>query len=173
MVKHSKRRSTRRFNLRRVRITPTQPLGTLAAATALVVGLTGSADGAYRVVSVKQTWSIKEMTAGQGPILFGYAHSDYTVAEIKESIEAAAAISLGDKIAQEKANRLVRLVGSFQPDDTGEQLFNDGKQVSTKLNWLIPIGKAVNMFCYNDDTSDLTTGGRVSSTGDMWIKDSQ
>ncbi len=169
-----KRGGTRRkFNLRRVRITPTLPLSTLAAATALVVGLTGSADGAYRVVSVKQTWSVKEMTAGQGPILFGYAHSDYTVAEIKEAIEAAAAISLGDKIAQEKANRLVRLVGSFQPDDTGEQIFNDGKQVSTKLNWLIPIGKAVNMFCYNDDTSDLTTGGRVTSSGEMWVKDSQ
>ena len=113
------------------------------------------------------------MTADQGPILFGYAHSDYSVTEIKEAIEAAAAISVGDKVAQEKANRLVRLVGSFQPDDTGEQVFNDGKQVSTKLNWLIPIGKAVNMFAYNDDTTDLTTGGRVTSSGEMWIRDSQ
>ncbi len=165
--------SRRKFNLRRVRITPTLPLGTLAAATALTTGLTGNADGAYRCVSVKQTWSIREMTADQGPILFGYAHSDYSVAEIKEAIEAAAAISVGNKVAQEQANRLVRLVGSFQPDDTGEQIFNDGEPVSTKLNWLIPIGKEVNMFTYNDDTSDLTTGGRVTSSGEMWVKDSQ
>ncbi len=162
----------RKFNLRRVRVTPTLALSTLAAATALTVGLTGNADGAYRCVSIKQTWSIKEMTAGQGPILFGYSHSDYTVAEIKEAIEAAAAISVGNKIAQEQANRLVRLVGSFQPDDTGEQEFNDGEPVSTKLNWLIPIGKEVDLFVYNDDTSDLTTGGRVSASGDMWVKDS-
>ncbi len=165
--------SRRKFNLRRVRISPTLALGTLAFNVALTTGLTGAADGAYRAVSVSQTWSIKEMTAGQGPITFGYAHSDYTVTEIKECIEAAAAISVGNKVAQEQANRLVRVVGSFQPDDTGEAEFNDGKPVSTKLNWLIPIGDEVELFVYNDDTSALVTGGRISATGNLWVRDSQ
>ncbi len=165
--------SRRKFNLRMVRTSPTLALGALVSNTAITTGLTGVADGAYRAVTVKMTWSLRELSADQGPITFGYAHSDYTVGEIKECIEAAAAISVGNKVAQEQANRLVRVIGSFQPVDTGEAEFNDGKPVSTKLNWLIPIGDEVDIFAYNDDTGDLTTGGRISATGQMWVRDSQ
>ncbi len=165
---HGKRR---RFNLRRVRITAEQALATLATDTALVVSSTGSSDGMYRCVTCKISWLLSGMTQGEGPITVGYAHSDYTVTEIKECLEATAAINLGDKGAQERANRLVRVVGTLRGDPDGSDL-NDGKPIATKLNWLINVGKQVNIFMFNEDTAaNLTTGAFLNVAGDMWIKD--
>ncbi len=158
------------FRLRKVRITPAQALSTLAGVTALTTGLTGAADGAYRLVSANGVHSVLSLTAGEGPITVGFAHSDYTVTEIKEAIESALAISVGDKIAQEKANRLVRVVGEIS---AAEPIMNEGRPVKTRLNWLIPIGKVVNMFAYNNNSGALTTGGIQNFTGDLWVKDSQ
>ncbi len=161
----------RRFNLRRVRISPNLALSTLAAATVLTGPLTGSSDGAYRAVSVKNTWTLSEFTAANGPVTVGYAHSDYSVTEIKEALEITTAISPGDKVAQEKANRLVRVVGTF-PAEANSSL-NDGKPIKTRLNWFIPIGKAVNIFAFNEDTAAaLDTGSTVNCAGDLWVKDS-
>ncbi len=145
-------------------------MATTGQQVALATALTGAADGAYRCVSVKAAWTVTAMTAGDGPLLCGYAHSDYSVAEIKEAIEASAAISVGDKIAQEKANRLVRLVGVLEEAVTDD--LNDGKPITTKLNWLIPIGKSVNAFVYNDGVA-MTTGALVKTNGSMWVRDSQ
>ncbi len=142
---------------------------TTAAQVALVANLTPSADGAYRCRSVKAAWTSQELTDADGPLLVGYAHSDYSVTEIKECIEASAAISVGDKIAQERANRLVRVVGTL--GDAIDDDLNDGKPISTKLNWLIPIGKSVNMFAYNDGIT-MTTGALVRCNGSLWIQDS-
>ncbi len=170
LMAKAKPQKRRRFNLRRVKLTPSLSLGTLASVTALTTGLTGAADGQYRMMSVKGSWSVANMTAGEGPLRVGYAHSDYSVTEIKEAIEAAASISIGDKIANEQANRLVRTVGVFSGLNTDETL-NDGKPITTKLNWAIPIGDFVNMFIYNDSGGSLTTGGLLHFNGDCWVKD--
>ncbi len=165
MAKNTRRR---RFNLRRVKITPELNLGTLASDTALVVGATGASTATYRCMSLKTTWNLQNLTASEGPITVGYAHSDYSVAEIKECLESAGAIDVGDKIAQERANRLVRIVGSL---DAEESSLKNGQPVSTKLNWLIPIGKFVNVFAFNESTATLTTGSSLKVAGDMWVKD--
>ncbi len=169
MAKRTPKRK-RSFNLRRVKITPTLALSTLGSATALTVGLTGSADGQYRAMSVKATWSMEDHTAGEGQLVVGYAHSDYSVTEIKEALEAATAISLGDKIAQERSDRLVRIVGVFNGGTDSESL-NDGRPIKTRLNWAIPIGKAVNFFVYNDSVAALSTGSVVHCNGNLWVKD--
>ncbi len=168
MAKKPQRRS-RRFNLRKVRVSPVIVLSTLGANLALSAAVTGAADGAYRVISMKTAWDLVGLTALDGPILVGYAHSDYTDVEIEECIEASAAISVGNKIAQEQANRLVRIVGSLNEASSDE--LNDGLPVTTKLNWLIPIGDNVNIFAYNDGQA-MTTGAVAKCTGDMWVKDS-
>jgi len=169
MAQKPKKRS-RRFNLRRVRFSVPQAMATTGNKVAVVGNLTGAADGAYRVKSVKAAFSSLNLAATDGPLIVGYAHSDYTVTEIKECIEASSAISVGDKIAQEKANRLVRIVGVLE--EAANDDLNDGRPISTKLNWLIPIGKIVNMFIYNDGIA-MTTGCVVSCNGEMWIQDSQ
>ncbi len=110
-----------------------------------------------------------DLTANEGPIVVGYAHSDYTVTEIKEAMEASSAIDVGNKIANEQANRLIRVVGTM--NEVRESL-NDGKPITTKLNWLMSIGDSVNLFAYNDGPGALSTNAIVSLAGDMWVKDS-
>ncbi len=160
----------RRFNLRRVRFSTELALATLGSDTALTVSLTGAGDHAYRAVVIKGSWNQTGLTAGEGPVTVGYAHSDYTVAEIKECLEAFAAISQGDKIAQEKAGRIVRTVGTFRSE--ANNALNDGKPISTRLNWLMAIGDSINMFCFNEEQGALSTGALINHQGDLWVRDS-
>ncbi len=166
LAKHGKGR--RRFSLRRVRTTPELALATLASDTAITATVTGVATDTYRLVSAKQTWALRGATAGEGPITVGYNHSDYSVTEIKECLEAFG-IDQGDKTSQERMNRLVRVVGTFP--SSGNAVLNDGKPISTKLNWLIAIGAEAEIFAYNEDTGALTTGSVVHAAGNYWVKD--
>ncbi len=167
LAKHPKAR--RRYNLRRVRVTPELALLTLASDTALVVSMTGAATSTYRCMSLKGTWAINNLVTTEGPITVGFAHSDYTVAEIKECLEAFAAIDQGNKISNERSNRLVRIVGVL--NGTMPRL-NEGRPIKTRLNWLITIGDEVKPFAYNESTAALTTGALLHFAGDMYVKDS-
>ncbi len=166
MAKKPTRR--RRFNLRGVRVTPEIDLLTLASDTVKVAAMTGVAVSTYRVISVKATWALVGLAAGEGPVTVGIAHSDYSLTEIKEALEAAASIDPGNKIAQEQGNRLVRIVGTMSQNRS----LNNGEAISTKLNWLIPIGKALNIFVYNEDTAALATGAQLNVGGRIWLRDS-
>ncbi len=154
--------------LRRVRLTAEETLGTLASDTALTQTLTGTSANAYRAISVIASWGVVGLTDGDGPIHVGLAHSDYSVTEIKECIESQASIDQGDKVANERADRLVRTLGQCS---FGQPQLNDGKPMKTRLNWLIGIGDSVNMFSWNEGTGSLTTGAFTSVSGDMWVKD--
>ncbi len=110
-----------------------------------------------------------------GPVTVGFAHSDYSVTEIKEALESALSISPSDKISAERARRLVRIVGQFTPQvqdaTSGGMVLNDGKPISTRLNWPMSIGMQVNIFAYNNDNNALQTGAIVHAMGDLWVKD--
>ncbi len=164
--KHRGRRK-RRFNLKGVRTRATLALGTLASFDLLVGSLLGSSDNEYRLVSLKATWALDDLTANEGPILVGVAHGDYTAGEIEEAIEASASINKADKIAEEQANRLVRIVGVLTSQVT---ILNDGRPVKTKLNWAIPEGIAVDFWAYNESTGTLTTGASINVAGMTWIR---
>ncbi len=161
-------RKRRKMNLRKVKVTPELALLTLASDTALTVGMTGTSPNRYRCVSIISSWSLKNMAITDGPITVGYAHSDYSVSQIKEWMESTASLDQGDKRLQEFANRLCRTVGTLQ-GTTGE--LNHGEPIKTRLNWLIGIGDLVNMFAFNESTIALTTGILVNNTGTMWISD--
>ncbi len=159
----------RKFNLREVRATPAFDLLTLGAVTVKGGNITGAGVRFYRAMIAKFTWDLGGFTAGEGPITVGYAHSDYSTTEIKEAIEVITSIDLGDKIAQEQANRLVRIVGTFRAEANSD--LNSGKPISTKLNWGIAVGDSVFVWAYNDSTTQLTTGGHVNLNGSLWVKD--
>ncbi len=166
-----KGKARRRFNLRMVRTSAQLALGTLGNVTVINGAVFGNADGAYRIMSTNVLWTMKNLTAGEGPIHVGYAHGDYTVTEIKEAIESASSISIGNMVEQERGQRRVRLVGSFS-GEVGEEALNEGRKIRTKLNWLIPIGTNFNMFAYNDSgVNPLTTGAIVDHTGQCWVLD--
>lgn len=165
-----KGRRRRRFNLRRVRLTPELALSTLASDTALLNAIQGgTSTTAMRIASIIATWSVSGMTGNNGPLTIGYAHPDYSVAEIKECLESQAAIDLGDKVAQERSNRLIRVIGMI---DSENDVLNDGLPVKTKLNWKMPAGDTPNFFVFNESTSPLDTGASVKLSGNMWVKDS-
>lgn len=162
--------SGRRYSLRKVRVSPLITLGTLGSQTVIAEDLAPAGAEAYRLVTARMTWVLSGPTADEGPVTVGYAHSDYTVTEIKECIEAQASIDRGDKIAMEKANRLVRIVGSFWLKGDAEAL-NDGMPIKTKLNWRIDTGDTCKVFAYNESGSALTTGCLVNTQGTVWIRD--
>ncbi len=146
-------------------------LAALAVTDATVVkGTTlAASDRSYRILSFKTMWGKRGGTAGEGPIMVGYAHNDYTVGEIKGALEAEAAMATGDKVANEQANRLVRLVGIF-PGADGDEVLNDGRPITTKLNWAIPLGGNVATFIYNRSGGTLTTGMVTTISGKARIR---
>ncbi len=167
---HRSRRRQRKFYLRKVRATPELPLSTLASDTALTVNVAGASTSTYRAISYIASWVLKNLTAGEGPITVGLAHSDYSVTEIKECLESSASIDPGLKVEQERANRLVRIVGTFNSEANNS--LNDGKPLKTRLNWLIAIGDSVVMFAFNEQSGALATGAILHSQGNLWVKDS-
>ncbi len=169
LAKHPKRSGKRRYSLRRVRVTPELPLLTLASDTVIKTVTVGSSDIAYRLISAVLTWTIKSLTGGDGPITVGFAHSDYTITEIKECLESTQSINQGNKISNEQANRLVRVVGTFST--TGGSQLNHGEPIKTRLNWLISIGDEVEVFAYNEGTGALSTGAVVNCAGSFYVKD--
>ncbi len=150
----------------RIRLNSVPGLSTTADKIALIASLTIASDEEYRALSVKLAWAVRDLTAGEGPFFVGLAHGDYTAVEVEEWFEAAAAISRGDKIANEKNSRLCRMVGVFNGLLTNESL-NDGKPITTKLNWHIPEGKTLNIWVYNDSGGAFTTGANLPVSG--WL----
>jgi len=162
------KKRSRKFNLRQVRASPAQPLLTLAGVTVLTTAVTPVADGEYTLVSLKMTHNVLTLTSNEGPITIGFAHSDYSDTEIKECLEQSGAISLGGKVEQEQANRLVRVIGVVSDL---EPMLNNGNPVKTKLNWKMTIGDTVQLFAYNDNSSALTTGAIQNAMGSLWVRD--
>ncbi len=162
--------SSKRMNLRKVnqvsRVTP----GALASGVPVTQALHTAAADKLRVISVNHSFAWIDKAAADEGAEFGYAHSDYTAAEIEECLEAFTSIDLGDKIAQEQANRLVRSVGTIAGDASGGR-FADGRKVKTRLNWLLAAGDAIHLWVRNSSGTVWITGSEILVNGEMWVKD--
>ncbi len=173
---YGKKTYHKNYRLRRVRSSSQSgDLSALAANVAITAAMFGAPAGRpYRMISCNGTWSLEAMDINDGPLVVGFAHGDYTATEIKECIEAAGSINVGNKIEQERANRLVRIVATFgQPGvDQSDVMLNDGKPIKTRLNWLIPLGITFNIFVYNDGSAAVEAiTKQVKFNGDCWVKD--
>ncbi len=167
----------RKFNLRRVRLASSFAIGALASTDVISSAITAVAADTYRLMSIKSTWSISNLGAViDDAFQFGVAHSDYSAAEIEECLEATAAIDLGDKVAQEQAGRLVRTIGQITKHGLGVigggLPFNDGRPVSTRLNWKMSIGDTLVGWVRNGSGTVYTTGASLVLQGDLYLKDS-
>lgn len=121
------------------------------------------------LISADCTWSIRNLTAGQGPIHVGFAHGDYSTTEIAEWFVNSGSWSQGDRIAQEQARRKCRLVGTFSGVST-EEVLNDGKPVRTRLNFSLEDGQSLAIFAINASGAALTTGSLVYATGKVYCR---
>ncbi len=141
----------------------TQALGTLNLKTGIRRLITDVVEDTARVSSIEATWSMGNWTPadGKGPIYVGYAHSNYTLAQIEEWIENAGAWSRSSLSAKEISTRMIRQVGTFaSPGEAavgGWSVLNDGKPIKTKLNWLLMEGQTVSLWYYNGGTGAVAT----------------
>ncbi len=158
MAAHRRRRKMGRYI--RGNIDLNLSLGTLAGATSLIVPTNTLAEKAF-VSSVKCLYSLAGVTPieNNGPVQVGVAHSDYTQAEIEEWIERTSSWSEGDKVAQEVSNRLIRSIGVFADGESaaGAVNLNDGKPITTKLNWTLISAQGLNFWVYNEGSVAFAT----------------
>ncbi len=139
-------------------INETLSLGTLASETLVAANFDESPEETTLISSIVATWSIDLLTAGQGPILVGVAHSDYSDAEIEAVIENLASWDQGSKVEQEIAKRLVRKIGTIvSVGGTSDAVLNEGKPIKTKLNWRLNTGDTLKIWAYNLSSNAFST----------------
>ncbi len=145
------------------------PLGTLTDGDVISAALTQVVNDTRLGIYLKATHTMRGLTAGQGPIEVGVAHSDYSAAEIEECLESLGNWDLGDKVAQEQSNRKVRRIGEFSGEAAVETL-NDGKPIYTKLNWKLAEGDTIQYWARNASGVQLTTGASPTMKGKFVMK---
>ena len=152
-------------------------IGALATKDVTAGSIGAAPTGTLRCMSIDWTYTISNIGASDDDTFeFGVAHSDYSAAEIEEALEASGSMDIGDKVAQEQANRLVRHIGTVSGALAGAAgggaNFNDGRPMKTKLNWLLSIGDTLNLWVRNGSATVYTTGASLQVVGNMWVKDS-
>ncbi len=127
--------------------------------------------------SIVATWALSDWTkiADVGPITVGVCHSDYTDSEVQEWIDNQGSWNEGDKVQQEVAKRLCRIIGTFEAPASAEEIaiLNDGKPIKTKLNWILLQGQTLDLFAFNAGTGNVaTTTPDVDVQGhvNLWAK---
>ncbi len=169
-----KPRKRRTFNLRKVRIASSTAIGALATLDVVSGTITNAPTDKVRFITADLSYSWSDMTPADDTLEFGLAHGDYSAAEIEECLEAQAAIDVGDKTEQERADRLVRSVGiitGVTVNAIGGSQFNNGVPVKTKLNWLMGAGDQLQVWARNGSATVYTTGSSIVAIGNLWVKD--
>jgi len=126
-------------------------LGTLAANTAILES-SDVVGERTRITSLDCIYALADFTQADnsGPIEVGFAHSDYSLAEIEEFLELTTSWNEGDLIDKEVSSRLIRRVGIFHQETSGgNSVLNEGRSIKTKLNWILNAGQGLNFWCYN------------------------
>ncbi len=162
------------YGLRKVRVASAVAVGALAALDVTAGAITNAAADKIRFISLIAAWSWSDISAALDDSMeFGVAHSDYSAAEIEEALEAGGSLDLGNKVEQERANRLVRSIGIMSNEGAaqGGAQFNDGKPVKTRLNWLMSAGDTLSMWMRNGSGAVYTTGSTLVCSGALYVRD--
>ncbi len=130
-----------------------------------------------RVSSIECTYSISNLTAGVniGPFIFGVAHNDYSDAEIEAWVEGAGSWDIGDMTTKEVRSRRIRQIGVLDVTTggvSGTLSVNDGKPITTKLNWLLAEGNGLAFWVYNAGSADVVTTApkmEVYGKANLWV----
>lgn len=161
MAKHSKR------GFRALPIDKTLTAGTPAAGAVVKADMNSVVDSDFYCISIDCTWGKSNGTIGEGPIVVGIAHGDYSAAQIEEHLESIASWDSGDKLAQEKRRRQVRTVGIF-PQSELDEVLNNGMRIKTKLGFVLQIGETLSVWVWNKSAAVLATGVLISVQGMLY-----
>ncbi len=151
------------------KVTATLSLGTLASGAVIAADLLDLEQDAW-IISSDLTWSIADLTQGEGPIEVGINNDILTVAQIAESLDASPN-SQDDRIAKEQSSRPVRIVGQFpgaSPTSGGEVL-NNGNIVRTRARMVITSARDLQVWARNiSGVANLATGATVRAVGKVY-----
>ncbi len=162
MAKRTPKRRKNFTGYTRGNVRETLSLGTLAAATLVSIEI-GSVDRPTRIGSFKALWSMSGYTVidNAGPIMVGLAHGDYSDTEIAEWVQQTEATSWdsADLVAKEISSRRIRRVGVFGQvgQSLGAQVLNEGRQITTKLNWKMVTGQGISIWAFNIGSAAVGT----------------
>ncbi len=141
----------------------------LGAPTNLLVGasqlFTANFDNEFYAHSIFTAWGMDDHTPGEGPLEIGFAHSDYTVAEIGEALDNTSN-TRGDLVENERRGRKVRSCGWFSGQNVNEVLF-DGATKRCGLGFVLADGTNLNFWTRNHDTT-MTTGSQINLIGVLY-----
>ncbi len=165
MVKHKKRYQKFNSKFQMIPINTTAALGTLASGALDESAVTQLTDD-FWVQSVDVSITLRDATAGEGPLSFGFANSDLTTAEIIESIDSSPT-HRSDIIARERARRPVRRVGQFAVL-SGAEVHNDGKEERVTIKMYLAEGDELSFWTRNNSGATLTTGAVISLVGKIY-----
>jgi len=138
-------------------------LGTLAGKTLAGTAFDQTVNERTWCSSIRASWTIANWThiASSGPLVVGVAHGDYSDAEIEAWIETTDSWDEGNLIEQEVGARKIRRIGVFEADSVvgaiDQVALNDGKQITTKLGWMLLQGQTLRIWAYNTGTAALAT----------------
>ncbi len=121
----------------------------------------------FFAISADLYWAMRNHTAGEGPVIVGVAHSDYTDVEVAENLNLTGMEDPGDKVAQEQGRRLIRRTGQFSGIGTDEVL-NDGRAKRVKIGFVITDGFSLAFWAQNKNGGALTTGTVVETSGKIY-----
>ncbi len=133
-------------------------VSTLANNTFIVGAVMGTAGEDMFVISVDCLWTLKDIVAGEGPMMVGFSHGDLSVAELAAWADASLT-DPDDIISKEAARRPARKVGVFSCLNTDEVL-NDGRQIRSRIKISIGDGHSLGFWALNRSNAAFT-GDRV------------
>ncbi len=164
MVRH-KKRSSKRFVV--LRMGTGLPLLTLADNTVVKQDVQSvDFDNEIWLSSSDIQISLRGATPGEGPIMVGFAHGDYTVAEINEWYTSTNFLS-ADMVEQEQGRRKCRDIGTLAVIASSESL-NDGKAIRVKIGIKIQSGQNLSFWARNSSGASLTTGSVIEFNGKLY-----
>lgn len=168
MAKHTRGRK-RRSRFQAVRFNAQTALGTLADATVLNTAITTLTQDAY-LISADVSVSFRGATALDGPIQFGFAHSDLSVTEIAECLDASIPNDSAI-IEKERARRPVRRIGRVMEmiATGGSGMWNGGNEKRVKLGFFVSGDQELVGWVRNQFGAPLTTGAIVEWQGTLYL----
>ncbi len=137
---------------------------TEADGSVAAVDLGGNFDEPTFCISADVTVSSRGFTAGEGPLVIGLAHSDYSAAEIEEALEAVTSWNLSNLIEREQAGRKVRTIGAL-PILVAAEVMENGSKIKVKLGFTVAAGHTLKLWGWNQSGSPMTTGGLIELQG--------
>ncbi len=166
MAKHGKGRKPRRKKLYAPIADDSLALSTLATKD-VIAAVIGDNPGIEMYAKMARlSWALIGLTEGDGPIVVGIAHEDYTDAEVEAYIENSTSWVSQDLIAQEIAQRKIRIVGQLT---FRNPVLNDGKPIDTPMRWVNGDGQTMRFFAYNAGALLLTTGAVLNVFGNVFL----